>query len=210
MGRSGFRSSEMDLTQGSIPKQLFALWLPIVLGLLVQSLYTMADSAVVGRVVGDTALAAVGCSTNVSNFLLFVFSGIGTGAGVVISQYFGAKQEGKLKNAVHGSIFLSLVVSVVTAAAGIFLTGPMLVWLNTPEHDGTLRLAVTYMRVLLLGLPATALYNLTGGVLRAVGDSRTPFYFLLIASIMNIILDILFVAGFQWGVGGAAFATIIA
>ena len=196
-----------DMTVGKPTGLLLTFMLPMLLGNVFQQLYNMVDSMIVGQVVGADALAAVG-ATGSLNFLFFsLCGGMSNGIGVVISQHFGAGNHESVKKAIANAAYIMLVVGTIMGGLGIRLSRPVLILLNTP--DNILNDAVLYMRIMCAGVLAVALYNCISAILRAVGDSKTPLYFLIVASILNIFLDLLFVKSFGMGVVGAGIATII-
>lgn len=195
------------MTVGNPTGLLLTFMLPMIVGNVFQQLYNMVDSMIVGQIVGADALAAVG-ATGSLNFLFFsLCGGMSNGTGVVISQHFGAGSHDDVKKAIANAAYIMLVVGIAMGALGILLSRPVLVFLNTP--DNVINDAVLYMRIMCAGVLAVALYNCISAILRAVGDSKTPLYFLIVASILNIILDLLFVKTFGMGVAGAGIATII-
>ncbi|RKD31523.1 MATE family efflux transporter [Lacrimispora algidixylanolytica] len=196
------------MTEGVIWKQLLAFSMPLLIGNLFQQLYNTADSIVVGNFVGSDALAAVGSSNSLINLIIGMSMGIGTGAGVIISQYYGAKEDQKLHWAVHTSIALSLVGGVLLTILGVILTPVLLIWMGTPIE--VLPSAISFLRIYFLGSAFNLLYNMGAGILRAVGDSKRPLYYLCVSSVVNIVLDLVFVVGFHMGTAGAGFATVIA
>ncbi|MDE6589607.1 MAG: MATE family efflux transporter, partial [Oscillospiraceae bacterium] len=201
------RKSSTDLTEGNIAKQLIIFALPILMGQVFQNLYNSVDSIVVGNFVSTQALAAVTSSADISRLLVGFFTGLAAGSGVLFSRYFGAKDEKNLHDAIHTGLFFSLILGVTMAVVGIIITPLLLKMVDCPAdvwND-----SVTYLRIYFIGVLFTSLYNVASGVLRAVGDSRHPFYYLVAASCTNIVLDLLFVAVFQMGVAGVAIATII-
>ena len=197
-----------DMTVGNPTGLLLSFMLPMVVGNIFQQLYNMVDSMIVGQVVGADALAAVG-ATGSLNFLFFsLCGGMANGIGIVISQHFGAGNDDDVKKAIANAALIMLVVGTVMGSLGILTSRPILAFLNTPENilgDATL-----YMRIMCAGVLAVSLYNCVSAILRAVGDSKTPLYFLIVASILNIFLDLLFVKSFGMGIAGAGIATIIA
>ena len=201
------KTSSRDLTQGSITKQLLLFALPIFAGQIFQNLYNSVDSIIVGQAVGTTALAAVSASSDISMLLVGFFTGLSTGAGVLFSRFFGAKDGQNLHDAIHTAITFSLLFGILIAGAGIFFSPMLLRVVNCPQ-DVYLE-ALDYLRIYLIGVLFTAIYNVGAGVLRAVGDSRTPFIYLVISSCCNIALDIILVALLHLGVSGAALATIL-
>lgn len=197
-----------SMTQGSPAKLLLKFTLPMLIGNLFQQLYNMVDSIVVGRYVGANALAAVG-ATGSLNFLFFAMSfGIAAGVGVVVSQYFGADRMDMVERGIINGMYLLAAVSAVMGMIGIVTAKWVLVALDTPE--AILADAVIYMRVSCAGILAIAAYNGVSSVLRALGDSKTPLYFMVVACFLNIGLDLLFVVSFGWSVFGVALATVIA
>ena len=199
---------DVDMTQGSITKHLINFSLPLLLGNLFQQLYNMVDTWVVGNYVSNEAFSAVGTVGPVINMLIGFFLGLSSGAGVVISQYYGAGREEKVRQAVHTALMLTLVLGVVFTAAGIAMTPLMLQLMKTPAEVAPEQAA--YLRIYFAGVMGLLLYNLGSGILRAVGDSRRPFYFLVVSAVLNTVLDLLFVIKFHMGVEGVAYATIIA
>ncbi len=197
-----------DMTIGSPLKHILTFALPLLVGNLFQQLYNMVDSIVVGNYVGANALAAVG-SCGSMNFLFFsLSSGLGIGIGVIVSQYFGAKDEENVRATIANSIYVLGVAAIVVSILGVILSPYILRLLSTP--DAIIGDATVYMRTTCSGIIAIACYNGVASILRALGDSRTPLYFLILSSIINVILDLLFVRAFGMGVFGVAIATIIA
>ena len=198
---------DTDMTQGSISGLLFAFAVPLMLGNLFQQLYNTVDSLIVGNFVSKQALAAVGCTGPIINTLIGLFSGLATGASVVISQYYGAKDEEKLGKAVHTTVMLTLVTCVVLTVVGVWATPLMLELMDTPPD--VFSEAELYLRIYFGGVSGLLLYNIGSGILRAVGDSTRPLYFLIFSAVMNTVLDLFFVAVLKQGIAGAAIATII-
>lgn len=197
-----------SMTEGSPAKLLLKFTLPMLIGNIFQQFYNMVDSVVVGRFVGANALAAVG-ATGSLNFLFFAMSfGIAAGVGVVVSQYFGAGRMDMVERGIINGMYLLALVSVLMGIVGIVSARWVLTVLDTPK--AILEDAVTYMRVSCAGILAIAAYNGVASVLRALGDSKTPLYFMVLSCFINIGLDLLFVINFQWSVFGVAFATVIA
>lgn len=197
----------VDMTQGTIWKLLLSFAVPMLIGQIFQQLYSAVDSVVVGRFVGKEALAAVGSTGSVINSLIGFFTGLAMGAGVVISQSFGAKDEKGVHDAVHTALLVTLLASVFVTALGVAATPTLLRWMETPQD--VLGEAVTYLRIYFAGVAGLMFYNIGSGILRAVGDSRRPLYFLIFSATMNVILDLLFVIVFRLGVAGVAYATIL-
>ncbi|MBE6730118.1 MAG: MATE family efflux transporter [Ruminococcaceae bacterium] len=202
-----------DMTVGSPTASIIKFAIPLLIGNFAQQLYNTVDAIIVGQNVGDSALAAVGASNPIINLLLALFMGISTGAGIIVSQYFGAKQRENLSKTVGNVIFLTLIVSVVTTALGLLISRPILELMGTPNDEVNgfiLEGATTYLMIIMLGFIGTAFYNMVSGILRGMGDSVMPLVFLLVACGINIALDLYFVQGLKWGVMGVAVATIIA
>ncbi|MBE5761978.1 MAG: MATE family efflux transporter [Clostridiales bacterium] len=197
-----------DMTEGMPVQKILMFAIPLLLGNVVQQMYNTVDSIVVGQYVGDNALAAVGASGPVLNLLLVLFAGISTGAGIMVSQYYGAKDKENLALSIGNTLTLTFIAGIIMMLGGIFLSRPLLELLNTPAE--VLDMAAIYMRVLFSGILATAYYNIIQGILRGMGDSVMPLVFLFVACVINIILDILFVTVFKLGVMGVALATILA
>ena len=202
------RKKTRDMTQGTIWKHLLAFALPLMIGNLFQQLYNTVDSIVVGQFVSKQALAAVGSTTSIINMLVGFFSGVSVGAGVIISQRFGAKDPEGVHKAVHTTISLTLIIGLIGTVVGIVLAPIMLTLMKTPQD--VFVEAKAYLQIYFGGISGLMLYNMGSGILRAVGDSRRPLYFLVFSSCVNIVLDLLFVLGFPMGVEGVAYATIIA
>ncbi len=195
------------MTEGSVSKQIVRFAVPIFWGNLFQQLYNVVDSLVVGNVLGSDALAAVGSSGSLIFLLVGLFGGIFTGASVVISRYYGARDEHRMRIAIHTSVAFGLAAGVVLTVVGVFLTPVLLVWMGTPES--VMVNSVIYFRIYFSGVIFVILYNTASGIFQAVGDSRHPLFYLLISSVINVALDLLFVAVIGMGVGGAALATVI-
>ncbi len=199
---------DTDMTEGSISRLLINFALPLLIGNVFQQLYNTVDSIVVGNFVNKQALAAVGCTGPIINALIGLFAGLASGAGVVISQYYGAKDKKKLRSSVQTTITLTLVMCVVLTVLGVVLTPYMLKMMDTP--DDVFVEAVEYLRIYFMGVSGLLLYNIGSGILRAVGDSTHPLYFLIFSALTNTVLDVLFVKYFHMGIAGAAIATVIA
>ncbi len=214
MGKAGIllnlagKKKTMDMTEGVIWKQMVAFALPLLIGNLFQLLYNTVDSIVVGNFVSTQALAAVGSVTPVINMLIGFFSGLATGAGVVISQYFGAHNRELVHKAVHTTILMTILLGVVFTFIGITMAPAMLRFMSTP--DDVMASSSEYLRIYFGGVIGLMLYNIASGILRAVGDSKRPLYFLIVSSIVNVIFDLIFVIVFKMGVAGVAWATILA
>ncbi len=206
---SGYMKENKGLmTEGVIWKQLFWFALPLLLGNLFQQFYNTVDSIVVGNYIGANALASVGASTPIINLLVGLFTGLGTGAGVVIARFFGAQDDKGVHDGVHTTIALCLVSGVVMGVIGVLFSPQILQWMNTPSE--VMEGSITYLQIYFMGIIALMIYNMGSGILRAVGDSKSPLYFLIVSSVVNIILDLVFVIKVQMGVAGVAWATLIA
>ena len=197
-----------DMTQGAPWQRILEFSIPMLLGNVAQQLYNTADSVIVGMFVGDNALAAVGSAMPILNLLLALFVGIATGAGIVISQAYGARDREGLSRSIGNCITLAGVASVVIMVGGPLLTRPMLVLLGTP--DSILGWCTSYLVIQFVGIAGFFFYNMLSGVLRGLGDSVSALGFLLLAAALNVVLDLLFVAGFDMGVAGVSLATVIA
>lgn len=196
-----------DMTTGSIWKRMVSFAVPVFLGNLCQQLYNTVDSVIVGKFVGKQALAAVASSGNLIFMMTGFFMGLFIGAGIVIAQYFGARNYEKVRSAVHTDIAFALCCGVLLTLLGVFFTPTILTWMQTPAD--VLSTSILYFRLYFLGSLATILYNAGMGILQAVGDSRSPLYYLVISSVVNVALDLLFVGAMDMGVAGAAVATVI-
>lgn len=202
------RDRTLKITEGTIWRQMLRFFFPLLIGTFFQQLYNTVDAIVIGKFVGDAALAAVGgTSGQFMNLLLGLFGGISGGANVIVAQYYGAQDNEAVSRAVHTGIAFSLVAGAFLTVFGYFTTEPMLRLLQTPEE--VLPMSKLYMQVNFCAVIAWFVYNIGAGILRAVGDSKRPLYFLMISTVVNIVLDLLFVAVFQWAVFGVAIATAI-
>lgn len=199
---------DVDMTQGSTTGHLIRFALPLLAGNLFQQLYNMVDTWVVGNFVSNEAFSAVGTVGPIINMLIGFFMGLSSGAGVVISQYYGAHRPEKVRDTVHTAMVLTLVLCAVFTALGLALIPAMLDLMNTPAE--VLPESTAYLSIYFSGITGLLIYNMGSGILRAVGDSRRPFYFLVVSAVLNTGLDLLFVIRFHMGVAGVAWATIIA
>ena len=195
------------MATGSIRGHIIRFAIPIFLGALFQQLYNTADSLVVGNFIGKEALAAITSSTSLIFLIVGLVQGVAVGSGVVISMYFGSGDLKSVHRAIHTTIFFGICSSICLSLIGFFFSPILLTWMGTPS--AVFDEAITYLRVFFLGISALVLYNTAAGILQAVGDSKHPLYFLIIASVINIVLDIIFVAVFNMGIAGPAYATII-
>lgn len=200
-------SATRDMTSGSIIGQIILFSLPLMLGNIFQMLYNTVDSVVVGNFVGKEALAAVGSTTMIVNMLVFFFNGFSVGAGVVIAQHFGARDMDRLHSAVETTMAVTFVLCALFTLIGVFSVRPMLRLMSTP--DDVFEDAVTYLTIYFWGFTGLLIYNIGSGILRAVGDTTRPLMFLVLTSLLNIVLDLVFVIGLKAGIAGVALATII-
>ena len=196
------------MTEGTPWKKILNFTIPMLIGNIAQQLYNTADSVVVGNYVGDNALAAVGSANPIYMLLLVLFMGVSVGAGVMVSQYYGAKRREELSKSIGTSITLTAIVSLIIMVVGTIVTKPLLRLLSTPES--IIDWCADYLMILIIGIAGTSYYNIFIGILRGLGDSVSALIYLLIACFLNIFLDILFVAVFHLGVPGVALATVIA
>ena len=201
------KGKDVDMTQGNITKHLIMFALPLLAGNIFQQLYNMVDTWVVGRFVSNEAYAAVGTVGPIVNMLIGFFIGLSSGAGVVISQYYGAKRYEDVSRTVHTSITMTFILGIAFTAIGIGMTPFMLRLMNTP--DNVYPESSAYLNIYFSGIMGLMFYNIGSGILRAVGDSKRPFYFLVVCALMNTVLDLLFVLVFKMGVEGVALATIL-
>lgn len=202
------KTQTRDMTDGAIWKHIILFAFPLLVGNLFQQMYNAVDSIVVGNFVSKQALAAVGSTGPVINTLVGFFSGMATGAGVVISHYFGGKDHEQLHKAIHTTVLLTFLLCMVFTAIGIGMVPFMVRFMKTPSD--VIVESERYLRIYFGGLSGLMIYNMGAGILRAVGDSKRPLYFLCISSVINMILDIVFVVGFHKGIEGVAWATVLA
>ena len=203
LSQSHQKQQAVDMTSGSIVRHLIAFTVPLLLGNLFQQLYNTVDSLFVG----SEALAAVGSTTSIVNMLVLFFNGVSIGAGVVISRYFGSHNDAKLHVAVETTIAVTFICGIVLTGIGIYIAPFMLELMDTPED--VLPLSSEYLQIYFAGISGLLIYNMGSGILRSVGDTKRPLYFLCFSSLLNIVLDLWFVISFQMGVAGVAYATII-
>lgn len=195
------------MTSGSISKRLIYFALPLLLGNLFQQLYNTVDSLIVGNFLGSSALAAVSSSGSLISMLIGFLSGISSGAGVVVSRYFGARDDKDVHRAVHTMVAFGLAAGVLMTLVGVLLSPQILLWMGTP--DSVIAESNAYLQVYFAGSLGFVMYNIFVGILQAVGDSRHPLYYLMASSMVNLVLDTVFITVFHTGVGGAALATVI-
>ena len=198
---------EIDMCNGPLLGKIILFYIPLMLSGILQLLFNAADIVVVGRFAGDEALAAVGSTSSLINLLVNVFMGLSIGTNVLVSRYYGAKQPKELSEMVHTSILTSIVSGFILVFVGYFISKPVLVLMDTP--DDVIGMSVLYIRIYFAGMPVMMLYNFGSAILRAVGDTKRPLYFLTAAGVINVILNLIFVIEFHMGVAGVALATVI-
>jgi len=198
---------EIDMCNGPILKKMLLFALPLMLSSILQLLFNAADIVVVGRFAGDDSLAAVGSTSSLINLLTNLFIGLSVGSNVLVARYFGAKKEEELRDTVHTSMTLSLIGGAALTVIGILGAPIILTWMQSPPE--VFSLAVTYLRVYFAGITATMIYNFGSSILRAIGDTKRPLYYLSIAGVVNVVLNLIFVIVFHWGVFGVGLATVI-
>ena len=208
MSRLSNMFAAKDMTQGTPWKQIALFAAPLLAGNIAQQFYNTADSVIVGKYVGDNALAAVGGSGPIINLLIVLFVGIATGAGIMVAQYFGARRYEDLSHAVGTCLTLTFISSLIMTALGILISEPLLRIMDTPPEIFDMCLA--YLRIIFAGIIGSAFYNILAGILRGLGDSFSALKFLLLATVLNVFLDLLFVTKFNMAVEGVAIATIMA
>lgn len=201
-------NEKSNLTEGSIYKKIIFFALPILVGQVFQQLYNTFDSLIVGRFLGDQALAAVSSSGSLIFMMVGFFQGVALGAGVIIAKEYGAKNYRSMRLAIHTDVAFGLAAGVLLTILGVTFAPTILRWMNTPAD--VLPQSVSYFRVYFCGSVFSIMYNIFVGILQAVGDSRHPLYYLIVSSIINVVLDTVFVGGLHLGVGSAALATVIA
>ena len=199
--------ARQQITEGVIWKQLLIFFFPILMGTFFQQMYNTVDTIIVGRLVGTEALAAVGATGPLVSMVNGFFIGVSSGATVVLSQAYGAGDRKGVSDSIHTGVALSLVLGVMLTAIGICLGGRGMGWMGTPEN--CMADATTYLRIYFAGSIGTVVYNMGAGILRAMGDSKRPMLFLMVTCILNVVLDLLFVAVLHMGVAGAALATVL-
>lgn len=201
------KQRDVDMTQGNIIKHIVQFALPLLAGNLFQQLYNTVDTWVVGNYVSNDAFSAVGAVAPIVNMLIGSFTGLASGAGVVISQYYGAGRSDKVQESVHTAVLMTLILSIFFTAFGVFVTPFMLGFMKL--HENSVPQATTYLTIYFAGMIGLMVYNMGAGILRAIGDSQRPFYFLVVCAVLNTVLDLVFVLVFHMGVEGVALATII-
>lgn len=207
MSTEGISTRKNNLTEGAIWKKILFFALPIFLGQVFQQLYNTIDSLIVGRYLGDQALAAVSSSGSLIFMMVGFFNGVAMGAGVIIAKEYGAKNYESMRRAIHTDVAFGLAAGVTLTVLGVCLTPVILRWMNTPAD--VLPQSVEYFRFYFCGAVFTVMYNIFVGILQAVGDSRHPLYYLIFSSLVNVVLDLALVGGLRLGVGAAALATTV-
>ena len=200
------KRQELNMTEGPFLKKIILFLIPLVLTGLLQTLYNAADLVVVGRFRGELALAAVGCTGALTNLIVGLFMGLSVGAGVLVAHAIGANDHERVEKVVHNSVLLSVVLGVIVAVVGFIFAPQLLVLMDTP--DTVLASATLYLRIILCGVPASMLYNYCASMVRSMGDTKHPLIFLTISGVVNVVLNLFFVAVFGMGVEGVAIATI--
>lgn len=198
---------EMDMCNGPLLGKILIFYIPLMLSGVLQLLFNAADIAVAGQFAGDDALAAVGSTSSLTNLIVNLFIGLSVGANVLVARYYGAGQKEELKSMVQTAVATSVVGGVILVFVGLFVSKPALTLMGTP--DDVINQSVLYMRIYFAGMPFMMSYNFGSAVLRAVGDTKRPLYFLLVAGVVNVLLNLLFVIVFQMGVAGVATATVV-
>lgn len=201
------KTYSIDMCSGSILPKLLKFSLPLMCSSILQLLFNAADVVVVGRFCGEHSLAAVGSTVSLINLLTNLFIGLSVGANVLVARYFGAKEEKHLHDVVHTAVALSIASGVILTVFGVVFTKQILIWMQTPEE--VLDLAVTYLRIYFLGMTVTMIYNFCSAILRAVGDTKRPLYYLMYAGVINVILNLFFVIVCNLNVAGVGLATVI-
>ena len=207
MEKVSSKKYEIDMCNGPLLGKILLFYVPLMLSGILQLLFNAADIVVVGRFAGNAALAAVGSTGSLTNLLVNIFIGLSVGANVLVARFYGAKQESELTEMVQTAIATAVVGGVVLIFLGFFLAKPALGWMGTPED--VINHSVLYMRIYFAGMPFMMVYNFGSAVLRAVGDTKRPLYYLLAAGVVNVLLNLIFVIVFEMGVAGVATATVI-
>lgn len=201
------KSYELDMCNGPILGKILVFAIPLMISGILQLLFNTADIIVVGRFTGSQALAAVGSTSALINLIINLFIGVSVGANVVVARNYGAKDYDGIHGAVHTSVLTAIWGGIILIFVGILLARPMLEMMGTPEDD--INLSVLYMRIYFVGMPAFMMYNFGAAILRAIGDTKRPLYFLTLSGVVNVVLNLFFVIVFHMGVAGVALATII-
>ena len=202
------KSYEMNMCEGALVPKMLIFTIPLMFSGILQLLFNAADTIVVGRYAGSQALAAVGSTTALINLLVNMFMGLSVGANILISRYYGAKKEEDIRETVHTSITVAVLAGIVLAVLGNVFAKPLLILMGSPED--VVDLAAVYIRIYFLGMPVILIYNYGAAILRAIGDTKRPLYYLTTAGVVNVILNLIFVIGLDMSVAGVALATVIA
>ena len=198
----------VNLTEGPIIKNILLFAIPLFMGQLLQQFYNMADAWVIGNFADNDAFAAVSSAGSMTFLIVGLFNGIAIGGGVIISKYYGAKDEENVVKAIHTNFLFGILASVLSTIVGLVLMPHILVWMKTPES--VMPNSLSYFTIYFAGVSTVIMYNICMSIMRSLGDSIHPLYYLILSSVVNVVLDLLFVAVFGWGVAGAAIATVIA
>ncbi len=207
MEKNASKKYEIDMCNGPLLGKILIFYVPLMLSGILQLMFNAADIVVVGRFAGNDALAAVGSTSSLTNLIVNLFIGLSVGANVLVARFYGAGQKGELKEMVQTAVATSVVCGTILVLVGFFVSRPALGWMGTPEN--VLGHSVLYMRIYFVGMPFMMAYNFGSAVLRAVGDTRRPLYYLLIAGVVNVVLNLIFVIVFSMGVAGVAIATVV-
>lgn len=207
MEKGSSKKYEIDMCSGPLLGKIMIFYVPLMLSGVLQLLFNAADIVVVGRFAGNEALAAVGSTGSLTNLIVNLFIGLSVGTNVLVARFYGAKQDGELTETVQTAIATAMAGGIILIFLGFFLSKPALGWMGTP--DNVIEHSVLYMRIYFVGMPFMMVYNFGSAVLRAVGDTKRPLYYLLIAGVINVILNLIFVIAFSMGVAGVAAATVI-
>ncbi|MBR4145723.1 MAG: polysaccharide biosynthesis C-terminal domain-containing protein, partial [Lachnospiraceae bacterium] len=197
----------MNMCEGQILPKMLKFAVPLMLSSILQLLFNAADVVVVGKFAGDDALAAVGCTGSLINLLINLFMGLSVGANVMVARHFGAKRDDELRKSVHTSMLLSVLGGLLLTGVGVLFTEGILELMETPAE--VLPLAALYLRIYFYGMVPNMIYNFGSAILRAIGDTKRPMYFLTLAGVVNVCLNLIFVIVLSWGVAGVAVATVI-
>lgn len=206
--KSQREKAAVNLTEGPIIKNILLFAIPLFMGQLLQQFYNMADAWVIGNFADNDAFAAVSSAGSMTFLVVGLFNGIAIGGGVIISKYFGAKDEENVVKAIHTNFLFGMIASVLSTIVGLILMPHILVWMKTPES--VMPDSLSYFTIYFAGVSTVIMYNICMSIMRSLGDSIHPLYYLMLSSVINVVLDLLFVAIFGWGVSGAAIATVIA
>ena len=202
-------SQKIDMLTGGLAKKIITFTIPIMLQGLLQSIYNSADLVIVGHFSGDSALSAVGATTSIYNVMIALFMGISAGVDVVSSFFYGRGDHQKVKQSIDTAVITASILGIIALVLGFFITRPVLVLMNTPAEAGVLDNAVLYLKTLMFGVPFSLMFNFCAAIFRTSGETKMPFIYLMISGILNVLLNLLFVAVFGWGVFGVALATVI-